>query len=82
MLTLGFEGGSIRNCLVSELAGEPEGFLIQQRTTFEVRSSATDRHEGAARLTPVKTEPIGRGQRALLDQKEPGAAPDHLPNSF
>ena len=72
MLTLGFEGGSIRNCLVSELAGEPEGFLIQQRTTFEVRSSATDR----------KTEPIGRGQRALLDQKEPGAAPDHLPNSF
>ncbi len=38
----------LRDCLVSQSAGEHEGFLAQRRTIFEVRSPATGRHEPKA----------------------------------
>ena len=38
--------GTFRDCLVNQSAGEHEGFLVQRRTIFEARSSATGRKNG------------------------------------
>ena len=48
---------AFRDCLVSQSAGEHEGFLAQRRTTFEVRSPATDLKSGRRWAEKTRAQP-------------------------
>ncbi len=48
---------TLRGCLVSQSAGEHEGFSAQRRTTFAVRSPATGRKSGRRWAEKTRAQP-------------------------